>query len=105
MSKANDVLSLVSSYMMVNQLHINLAKSYFMNFGCKNKSSKLNNNKIRLFLNNVEIKEAIYHRAPDSGGAPAELRRTPAELRRTPAELRRTPGRTPAEFGELREEK
>ena len=56
-SKANDVLSLVSSYMMVNQLHINLAKSYFMNFGCKNKSSKLNNNKIRLFLNNVEIKE------------------------------------------------
>ena len=56
MSKANKVLSSVSSYMMVNQLHINLTKSYFMNFGNKSHSKKSSKN-LKLFLNNTEVKE------------------------------------------------
>ena len=42
--------------MMVNQLHINLTKSYFMNFGNKSHSKKSSKN-LKLFLNNTEVKE------------------------------------------------
>jgi len=60
MTRASSVLNSVSSYMMVNQLHINLSKSYFVNFTKK----KVKPDTVegpeecpKLFINNTSIKE------------------------------------------------
>ena len=54
LAKANNVLKSVSEYMMVNQLHINLTKSYYINF---TKNMTIYENCPQLKINDTVIKE------------------------------------------------